>query len=298
MRPYSWTPDSNSVATMRQAYVDALKVSGYFNSAQVEAAFRAIPRHFFLPEESLEDVYSDKGFGLQLMDGRKVGYASHPHSIAETLERLPIEAGQSVMEIGAGSGYNAALIAHIVGQTGRVITIDIEEELVEIVENGFKAAGIAWAQAICGDGAFGYPEAAPYDWIIMTTGVYDIAPAWLEQLKPGGRMYVPLQLRAHTQRFIEFETSEDCLLQGVSSQHTKCTPIRGTLGTPVDVYKISSKSELAVYSDNRRANGIAKSVYELLQEPNEDRSTKIRVTQQELKSLTLWLASFRGETIA
>ncbi len=289
MKSYSLIPDGNDVSAMRQAYVDALKVSGRIRSAHIEAAFRAIPRHFFLSKEPLKDVYSDKGFGLQLMDGSKVGYAAQPHGVAEFLERLAIRPGQRVMVIGAGSGYDSALIAHIVGEMGRVIAIDIEEELVDIIENGFQAAGLTWAQAICGDGALGYSEGAPYEWILMTTGVYDIAPAWCEQLKQGGRMYVPLQLRAHIQRFIEFEASETCL-QGISRQRTKCSPMRGTLGTPVDTFKINPESELAVYTDNRSTNDVAKSVNKLLEGSRKDWPTGIRVTQQDLENLTLWLA--------
>jgi protein-L-isoaspartate(D-aspartate) O-methyltransferase len=109
-----------------------------------------------------------------------------------------------VLEIGAGTGYNAALLAHLVGPTGAVVSLDIDPEVVERARAALAAAGFAQVRVVHRDGADGYPSAAPYDRIIATAGVWDLAPAWLDQLAPGGRIVVPLDLRG-AQLSVAFE---------------------------------------------------------------------------------------------
>ncbi len=98
------------------------------------------------------------------------------------LEMLDLQPGQHVLEIGAGTGYAAALMAHLVGETGQVVTIDLDEDIVNDARGHLKAAGIEHVQVICGDGALGWEEAAPYDRVVLTVGASDIAPAWREQI--------------------------------------------------------------------------------------------------------------------
>ena len=269
-----------------------LKEAGHIRSPRIEAAFRAIPRHLFVPDKPLEEVYSSKGgFGLQLSDGRKVGFATSPGYVAEILELLNLGPGGRIMEIGAGSGYTSSLAAHIVGESGQVITIDIEEELVKNVNTAFEAVGLHWAKAICCDGVLGYPEGSPYDLIFMTTGVWDISPAWWEQLKPGGRLFIPLYLRGNCEKIIEFEQSDKCLI-GLLRQDTQFSPMRGNLESPGDRFDVGPKAEdyLYVWIDDRSTNGVAKVIFQLLMEPSKDWPLKISVTMKEIRGLMLWLA--------
>lgn len=280
-----------SVAALHKAMVDQLKADGYLSSVRLEAAFRAVPRHLFMPDKPLDEVYSPgREVGLHRSDGARISMAVSPGGVAKILRLADVQPGQRVLEIGAGSGYNAALLAHMVGETGQVITMEIEEELVEKINAGFKVAGLSWAQAVCRDGTLGYAEASPYDWILMGTGVWDIAPAWLEQLKPGGRMLVPLQFRSHAQRLIEFERSDDCL-DGLTRGYSLFTPIRGALSHPTDRIDTGPASYLVVYISDRNPKGVAESVHQLLKGPGKNWSTKIQITMRELRcKLTLWLA--------
>ncbi len=101
-------------------------------------------------------------------------------------------------------------MAQIVGATGQVITIDIDEDIVEGAREHLAAAGYDRVRVIYGDGGLGYADAAPYDRIILTVGANDILPAWREQLKPEGRLLLPLGLR-DLQVSVAFEQAEDHL---------------------------------------------------------------------------------------
>jgi protein-L-isoaspartate(D-aspartate) O-methyltransferase len=115
--------------------------------------------------------------------------------VAAMLEQLRLTDGGSVLEIGAGTGYNAALLSAVVGASGRVVTIDIDPEVAAEARSHLAVAGAANVEVICGDGAQGWPGRAPYDGIIVTAGAADLAPAWASQLAPGGRLVVPLSIR-------------------------------------------------------------------------------------------------------
>ena len=106
---------------LNQNLVDQLKWKGILTLPEVEAAFRAVPRHLFLPDLPLEEVYQDEAIATKMLDGQFVSSSSQPAIMAIMLEQLQLEAGQRVLEIGAGTGYNAALMAHIVGETGQVV---------------------------------------------------------------------------------------------------------------------------------------------------------------------------------
>jgi len=102
--------------------------------------------------------------------------------MAIMLEQMELEPGHRVLEIGAGTGYNAALMAHIVGGEGLVATLDIDEDIVADVRKHIADAGLGNVTVVRADGGYGYPPDAPYDRIILTVGVWDLVPAWLEQL--------------------------------------------------------------------------------------------------------------------
>src|SRR4051812_2082062 len=115
---------------LRQALVDKLRADQSIRSRPVEAAFRAVPRHLFVPETPLEDVYRDMVIPTKKESGQWISSSSQPTIMAIMLEQLQLKPGQRVLEIGAGTGYNAALIAHIVGSKGYVTTIDLDEDIV------------------------------------------------------------------------------------------------------------------------------------------------------------------------
>lgn len=191
----SMSPDH--ATALREALVDALVQRGVVRSAGVEAALRAVPRHLFTPWLSLEEAYADQAWVLPETTPDAPGTISQPTVVALMLEALHLAPGQRVLEIGAGSGYNAALLAYLVGERGRVVTVDIEARLVET----------AWARlvespnvrVVHGDGGHGFPPGVPYDRIVATVGAWDLPPAWNNQLSPDGELLLPLHLGGEPQ---------------------------------------------------------------------------------------------------
>jgi protein-L-isoaspartate(D-aspartate) O-methyltransferase len=116
--------------------------------------------------------------------------------MASMLEMLQLEPGMRVLEIGAGTGYNAALLRELVGPEGHVVSIDIDAEVAGWARERLTAAGYTDTdiEIIAADGADGWDAGAPWDAITVTVGVSDIAVAWAEQLRPGGRLVLPLQV--------------------------------------------------------------------------------------------------------
>jgi protein-L-isoaspartate(D-aspartate) O-methyltransferase len=180
----------------RARLVEELRASGRIRSKAVAAAFRAVPRHVFLPEMPASRAYLDEAFVVKTgEDGMPLSSSSQPAIMAIMLEQLQLAPGQRVLEIGTGTGYNAALMRYLVGPEGCVVSVDIDPDLVASARQDLVAAGYPDVVVVCGDGGFGAPEHAPYDRIIVTAGASDLAPEWLAQLGPDGRIALPLSLR-------------------------------------------------------------------------------------------------------
>jgi protein-L-isoaspartate(D-aspartate) O-methyltransferase len=179
----------------RARMVADLRSHGRALSKPVQDAFAKVPRHLFLPEVAAADAYRDEAFVLKCgPDGIPVSSSSQPAMMAIMLEQLELRRGHRVLEIGTGSGYNAALMSLITGQEGKVTSVDIDAELVARARASLDAAGFPSVDVVCADGGYGDPAGAPYDRIIVTAGAWDIAPAWLEQLTASGRLVLPLSL--------------------------------------------------------------------------------------------------------
>lgn len=171
----------------------------------VLAALLDVPRHRFLPDLPLEAVYQDDAIVTKRgTGGIPISSSSQPTIMAIMLDQLGLRPGDRVLEIGAGTGYNAALIARLVGPSGRVVSVDIDSDIVARAEAALAGSGVT---VVCGDGALGYPEGAPYDRIIATVGAWDLLPAWTSQLAPGGRIVLPLDLGG-AQGSVAFERSD------------------------------------------------------------------------------------------
>ncbi len=156
------------VSTLRETLIDELKAKSHLVSPPVEAAFRAVSRHLFVPGVSLAEAYADYSIPTKRLDDQVVSSSSQP---AIMLEQLGLEPGHKVLEIGAGTGYNAALMAQLVGETGKVITMDIDQDIVDSAREHLAAAGFDRVQVVCADGGHGYAEAGPFDRIILTVGI-------------------------------------------------------------------------------------------------------------------------------
>ncbi|MFD5385160.1 methyltransferase domain-containing protein [Streptomyces sp. NPDC127074] len=138
----------------------------------------------------LAGAYADAPLATRVRDGELITSSSQPSLMARMLQALQVRDGDRVLEIGAGTGYNAALLAHRLGDT-HVTTLDLDPEITEAARNHLAAAGFRPA-VVTGDGARGCPLHAPYDRIIATCAVASIPPAWLGQCRPGALILTPL----------------------------------------------------------------------------------------------------------
>jgi protein-L-isoaspartate(D-aspartate) O-methyltransferase len=164
--------------------------------AAVSEAFGTVPRHVFVSGEPASEAYEDMAIVVKSdASGLPVSASTQPAMMAIMLEQAGLAAGQRVLEVGTGTGYNAALIAEIVGDGGSVVTIDVESDLADQARARLAAAGYAGVVVVRGDGADGFPGQAPYDRVIVTAGVWDLAPQWLAQLGPAGRIVAPISVR-------------------------------------------------------------------------------------------------------
>lgn len=199
-----------ALTTLQHNLVEGLKHNGTLHDQQVEAAFRVVPRHLFLPHLPPEQAYRDQAIATKKIAGEWVSSSSQPAMMALMLQQLALKPGQHVLEIGAGTGYNAALMAALVGPTGRVTTVDIDDDIVEAARANLVNAGYPQVEVVLGDGALGYGQNAPYDRIILTVGADDLLPAWVEQLKPEGVLVLPLAIYG-SQKSVAFVNKGDHL---------------------------------------------------------------------------------------
>src|SRR5712691_5712622 len=197
--------DSRNSNAARRGLVERLQTDGHLRSPRVAAAIEAVPRELFVPGLPLDEVYRPSDAIItKRVDGISVSSASSPEVMALMLEQLDPRPGDRVLEIGAGTGYNAALLAYMVGEHGQVVTLDIDEDLVLGARKHLADAGFSQVAVVQTDGALGHATADRYDRIMLTVASSDIAPAWREQLaQPHGRLVLPLSLRG-PQRSVAF----------------------------------------------------------------------------------------------
>lgn len=156
-------------------------------SPEIEKAFYKYPRHLFVPEYSLMAAYSDHPL-LLYENAPFTSTISQPSFVLQILQRLQIQPGHKVFELGTGSGWNAALMSALVGPTGKVITSEVIPEVANRAKKFLALLKVPQVQVISGDGFEGYPEEAPYDRVIFTAGSAEFPDKLFSQLKDGGLM--------------------------------------------------------------------------------------------------------------
>lgn len=267
----------------------SLEVSGRAGAA-VGAAFLAVPRHVFLPQFEIGEAYRDAAIMVKSdAEGLPTSASTQPAMMAIMLEQLGLAVGQRALEVGAGTGYNAAVMAQIVGDPGSVVTIDVDPDLVARARVNLAAAECHGVTVICGDGADGAPDFAPFDRIIVTAGAWDLAPQWLEQLGDGGRIVLPLSVRG-IQLSVAFSRGEAGTW--VSGSARRCQFIRMTGGSagPECTVPLGPQPGLhALVADGPLPQ--ADLLYAALSGRMTEASTGLRVGgMAELADLDLWLA--------
>jgi protein-L-isoaspartate(D-aspartate) O-methyltransferase len=233
--------------------VDALKepanLGGMPLSRRVERAMRTVPRDRFAPEADLQDAYHPFNAVVTKQDehGIAASSVSAPQIQAMMLEQADVQPGHRVLEIGSG-GYNAALIAELVGESGRVTTVDIDPQVTDRARRLLTDNGYTRVRVVTADAEQGVPEHAPYDRILVTVGAWDIPPAWVDQLVADGRLVVPLRMRGLT-RSIAFTRTGDHLA-GHSPQVCGFVPMQGAGEHTEQLLLVTGTGEIGLRFDD------------------------------------------------
>ncbi|MCK4669992.1 MAG: protein-L-isoaspartate(D-aspartate) O-methyltransferase [Nanoarchaeota archaeon] len=158
---------------------------GLIKNKKIIEAFLKVPREKFILPEHREEAYAD--IPLPIIEEQTI---SQPTTVVMMLDFLDVKEDSKVLEIGAGSGYNAALLSKLT--KNKIISVERIKKLADFARENLKTAGIENVEVTHGDGSKGYPKEAPYDRIIATCGSEKIPEAWKDQLKEGGLLVAPI----------------------------------------------------------------------------------------------------------
>ena len=186
MKHYQKKETMRNIRAEKAALVDIWQQKGIISNTAIIEAFKKVPREFFTLPEFQQEVYLDQP--LPILGGQTI---SQPTTVVLMLDALDIKPGQKILEIGAGSGYNAAMLGTLVKPNGMVISTEIVPELAEFAKANLAKAGITNVTALFFDGSQGYPDQAPFDRIISTAGAPTVPLALIEQLAEDGILLIP-----------------------------------------------------------------------------------------------------------
>ena len=209
---------------LRDLMVDAQLIPRGIKDERVLSAMRKVPRHIFVDDYMQHNAYAD--MALPIGDEQTI---SQPYMVAIMTELLELKGNEKVLEIGTGSGYQAAILGEL---SREVFTIERKALLAKKAEERFQALGYINIYAITGDGTLGLPEKSPFDRILITAGSPKIPEPLIEQLADGGIISAPVGIRFSQQLLIVRKSKE-----GVSEQtHVPCVfvPLIGKHGWPED----------------------------------------------------------------
>ncbi|MBR9675724.1 protein-L-isoaspartate(D-aspartate) O-methyltransferase [Candidatus Woesearchaeota archaeon] len=178
--------EENDLLAEKTKLLKILRIQGIRDEEVLEAIINT-PREEFIPRKLREHAYDNNplpiGFDQTI---------SQPYTVAFMLEVLGVKKDDKILEIGAGSGYNAALLSRITGEKGRVISVEIVRGLIEPAKKTLQKMGCSNVEIVFGDGSVGYEEEAPYDKIIVTAASPKMNKEWVDQLKIGGVIVAPI----------------------------------------------------------------------------------------------------------
>ena len=273
---------------LRHTMVEDLIERNILHSEGLKSALRKVPRHEFIPHVTPAEAYRNYPIDTQRHGSVTTSCAPQPEVMTLMLEQLDPQPGHRILEIGAGTGYNAAIMSSITGDQGHVTSVDIEADITAnarraLDENGYGAVNCQQA-----DGWNGYPPDAPYDRIMSTVGVTEIPTAWLEQTTEDAIIVTPIQVRGFTMGAALQKRGHDL----VSNSICHCTPlpIRGTRKTVIGHHTVgnspSGPVQMTIAVDEG-ADTAAKDAADLLQEEMWLRQTE-HPTEQILHTTNMW----------
>lgn len=171
----------------RERLVNNLVGEGYIKSDEVKKAFLRVPREAFVLDSLKMRAYIDTP--LEIGKGQTI---SAPHMVAIMCEALDVKKGQKILEIGAGFGYHAAIVSHLVGKKGHVYTIERFEKLAKGAQENLRKTGITNVTVEVGDGSEGFEKHKPYDRIYVTCAAPGVPQPLINQLKDSGKLLIPV----------------------------------------------------------------------------------------------------------
>jgi protein-L-isoaspartate(D-aspartate) O-methyltransferase len=213
----------NPQGALRDELIAHLERTRVLRDPRITAALRAVDRHSFVPSVTPREAYEDKALAIKERDGSVLSSISQPSMIVHMLELLRVTSSDRVLEIGTGSGYNAALLAEL-ARDGTVVSVEIETDLIEraraaLDEQGYRRVVLVHADKLS-------EIQRPFERIVVTARSHDIDPQWWRLLAPGGRIVVPLDIGYGGERAIGFVRSGE-RLQSVGSYACAFVELRG-----------------------------------------------------------------------
>ncbi len=237
---------------LRKALVDSLRKKGYLHRDDIAEAFLNIKREDFIwslwqktaegwksypvnrhdvSPEIAELIYRDDSIPILVEDDNIISSSSQPAVMSVMIEEADIRKGDRVLEVGTGSGYNAAVLSKVVGKEGKVITTEINETVYNLARAAFKNAGLSEDIILLNRNAVeGVPEHAPFDVIVVTSSTPEIPHVWFEELKTGGRIVMPYVIRG-SEVLIKLTKLNDEVLFGEGIHYVVFTRLRGASAT-------------------------------------------------------------------
>jgi protein-L-isoaspartate(D-aspartate) O-methyltransferase len=213
---------TESAAKKRNAMIEMQLVARNIRDPAVLAAMHAVPRDAFVPPECIEEAYEDRP--LPIAHGQTI---SQPYMVALMAQALLLTSQDRVLEIGAGTGYSAAVLSRIAAD---VYTVERLEPLATATRDRLRRLGFHNIHILNGDGTLGWPQYAPYDSIVVTAGGPSIPPALRDQLAIGGRLVMPVGTSAQCQRLIRLTRQSPTQIDQEELVEVRFVPLIGAQG--------------------------------------------------------------------
>jgi protein-L-isoaspartate(D-aspartate) O-methyltransferase len=209
-------------SNQRNEMVELQIVARGVRDPRVLQAMRTVPREAFLPEDLREFAYLDTP--LPIAADQTI---SQPYIVAFMIEVLALEEGETVLEIGTGSGYAAAVLSQV---AKKVVTVERVEQLAANAKKNLEALNFLNVQVLCGDGTLGWPEQAPFDAIIVAAGAPQVPESLKSQLKIGGRLVIPVGKTTKSQELVRITRLSESKFKSEDIAGVRFVPLIGEEG--------------------------------------------------------------------
>lgn len=252
--------DLKRINTLNKRMINKVIKKGYLKRQLYRKAFDLVKRHYFVPQlftfengkwvenkidyenpdfKILKQIYVDKPLAFLVKDDQVVSTTSQPTVMAMMIEAAELEPGMKIMEIGTGSGYNAAILSEIVGGQENVISVEIDRQVFNLAKENLERANYKKVSLINKDGGFSDPTRGPYDSIMVTCACTDLSRRWIDQLKLRGTLVLPLATRG-LEALTKFEKIQDKKLRGTPSTYVRFLNLQG-FSSNINHYQKTSK---------------------------------------------------------